>query len=72
MYSTARSNALAETINGLYKAELVWAQGPWRDIASLELATAAWVSWWNNERLHSALGFVPPFEYEAAGKSEAA
>jgi putative transposase len=68
-------NALAETINGLYKAELVWHQGPWRTVQALELATAAWVAWWNNERLHGALGFVPPAEYEArsaAAKPEAA
>jgi putative transposase len=68
-------NALAETINGLYKAELVWHQGPWRTIEALELATAAWVRWWNDERLHGALGFVPPAEYETrsvTGKPEAA
>jgi putative transposase len=68
-------NALAETVNGLYKAELVWPQGPWRDRQALELATAAWVAWWNNERLHSALGWVPPAEYEArsaAGDGQAA
>jgi putative transposase len=63
---TARSNALAESLHGLYKAEMVESQGPWRSVAALELATAAWVSWWNHHRLHGACGHVPPAEYEAA------
>jgi len=59
-------NALAETVNGLFKAELVGPAGPWRTVAALELATAAWVEWWNHRRLHSWCGFVPPAEFEAA------
>jgi putative transposase len=59
-------NALAESLHGLYKAEMVESQGPWRSVAALELATAAWVSWWNHHRLHGACGHVPPAEYEAA------
>ena len=59
-------NALAETVNGLYKAELVHHLGPWRNACHLELATAAWVSWWNTARLHSWCGYVPPAEHEAA------
>ena len=59
-------NALAETVNGLYKAELINRQGPWRTVEQVELETAAWVHWWNTERLHSACGDVPPAEYEAA------
>ena len=59
-------NALAETVNGLYKTELIRAQGPWRTVDQVELATAAWVAWWNGERLHSACGDVPPAEFEAA------
>jgi putative transposase len=59
-------NALAETVNGLYKAELIRRRGPWRTVAEVELATAAWVAWWNTQRLHGALGHVPPAEYEAA------
>jgi len=59
-------NALAETVNGLYKTELIRAQGPWRTIDQLELATAAWVAWWNEQRLHSACGDIPPAEFEAA------
>ncbi len=59
-------NALAETVNGLYKTELIHPRGPWRSVAQVELATAGWVHWWNERRLHSALGYVPPSEYEAA------
>jgi transposase InsO family protein len=59
-------NALAETISGLYKAELINRRGPWRSVAQVELATADWVRWWNERRLHSALGYVPQAEYEAA------
>lgn len=58
-------NALAETVNGLFKAELIRRRGPWRTADQVELATAAWVEWWNQRRLHSACGHVPPAEYEA-------
>ena len=59
-------NALAETVNGLYKAELIYRQGPWKTVEHVELATAAWVDWWNQRRLHSACGNIPPAEFEAA------
>lgn len=59
-------NALAESVNGLYKTELIRARGPWRTADQVELATAAWVAWWNEQRLHSACGDVPPAEFEAA------
>lgn len=59
-------NALAETINGLYKTELIRRRGPWRDVDAVELATLAWVHWFNTERLHSSLGDLPPAEFEAA------
>jgi putative transposase len=59
-------NALAETVNGLYKTELIRRQGPWRTADQVELATAAWVAWWNDQRLHSACGDIPPAEFEAA------
>jgi putative transposase len=59
-------NALAESVNGLYKTELIRARGPWRTADQVELATAAWVAWWNAERLHSACGDLPPAEFEAA------
>ncbi len=59
-------NALAESVNGLYKAELINHRGPWRTVEQVELATAAWVDWWNRQRLHSACGDIPPAEFEAA------
>jgi putative transposase len=59
-------NAMAETVIGLYKSELITLNGPWRTVEDIELATLAWVHWWNNTRLHSAIGHVPPAEHEAA------
>jgi putative transposase len=59
-------NALAETVNGLCKTELIRARGPWRTVDQVELATAAWVVWWNDQRLHWACEDVPPAEFEAA------
>jgi putative transposase len=59
-------NALAESVIGLFKAELIARQGPWRTIEQVELATARWVAWWNRERLHGACGNLPPAEFEAA------
>ncbi len=58
-------NALAEAVNGLYKAEVIRKSGPWRSLEQVELATAEWVDWWNHRRLHSAIGDVPPAEFEA-------
>jgi putative transposase len=58
-------NALAESVNGLYKTELVHRRGPWRGLEDLELATLEWVDWFNHRRLFSAIGYVPPAEYEA-------
>ncbi len=59
-------NALAESVNGLYKAELIRRQRSWRSVEEVELATAGWVDWWNERRLHSACGDIPPAEFEAA------
>ena len=61
-------NTLAETVNGLYKTELIRGpgQGPWRTVEDVELATLGWVHWHNTERLHGYLGDVPPDEFEAA------
>jgi putative transposase len=61
-------NALAEAVNGLYKAELIRGpdQGPWRTVDDVELATLGWVHWHNTERLHGYLDDVPPAEFEAA------
>lgn len=59
-------NALAEAVNGLYKTELIRRQGPWRTVEQVELATLAYVWWWNNQRLHEALGMRTPAEVEKA------
>jgi putative transposase len=58
-------NALAEAINALYKTELIRQRGPWRTVEQVELATLEWVWWWNNQRLHSELGYRTPAEVEA-------
>ncbi len=58
-------NALAETINGLYKTEVIHKNGPWKTLDDVELATLTWVDWFNNRRLYSTLGYVSPSEYEA-------
>jgi transposase InsO family protein len=59
-------NALAETINGLYKAEVIWRRGPWRSFEAVEFATLEWVDWFNNRRLLEPIGNLPPAEAEAA------
>ena len=58
-------NALAESINALYKAELIYRQGPWKSVEALELATLKWVSWFNEKRLLEPIGNIPPAEAEA-------
>ena len=58
-------NALAETINGLFKAELIHRRGPWRSFEAIEFATLAWVDWFNNQRLLEPIGNIPPAEAEA-------
>jgi putative transposase len=62
----AYDNALMESTIGLYKTELIRPRGPWRSLADVELATAEYVDWFNTRRLHTAIGGVPPAEYEAA------
>ncbi len=59
-------NALAETINGLYKAEVIWRKGPWRSMEAVEFATLEWVDWFNTKRLLEPIGNIPPAEAEAA------
>jgi putative transposase len=59
-------NALAETINGLYKAEVIHRRGPWRSFEAVEFATLEWVDWFNNRRLLGPIGNIPPAEAEAA------
>ena len=57
-------NALAETINGLFKAELIYREGPWKGLESVECATLDWVDWFNNRRLLEPIGYIPPAEFE--------
>jgi len=59
-------NALAETVIGLYKTELIHPRGPWRNADHVEFATLTWIDWFNNRRLLEPIGHVPPVEYEAA------
>ncbi|MDC7692322.1 IS3 family transposase [Vogesella sp. SH7W] len=58
-------NALAETINGLYKAEVIHRRGPWKSLEAVELATLEWVAWFNHHRLLAPIGYIPPAEAEA-------
>jgi len=58
-------NALAESIIGLYKTEVIHRNGPWRHLEGVEFATLDWVDWFNNRRLLEPIGYVPPAEYEA-------
>ena len=57
-------NALAESVHALYKTELIRRRGPWRSMEEVELATARWVEWYNQRRLHGAIENLPPAEYE--------
>jgi transposase InsO family protein len=59
-------NAMAESLNGLYKAECYWRQDSWTGAGEVELATSSWVDWYNTNRLHSSLGYRTPIEYENA------
>ena len=58
--------ALAESVIGLFKTEVIRRRGPWRNIEAVEFAVLAWVDWFNNRRLLAPLGHVPPAEYERA------
>lgn len=58
-------NAMAEALNGFFKAEPIEHHGPWRDADQVERAVVQWVAWYNTERLHSALDHLPPEEFEA-------
>jgi transposase InsO family protein len=57
-------NALAESVIGLYKTEVIRRRGPWRSLEDVELATLEWGSWFNDHRLLGPIGYVPPVEYE--------
>jgi transposase InsO family protein len=59
-------NALAETIIGLYKTEVIYLRGPWRNFEQVEFATLEWVDWFNNRRLFGPIGNIPPAEFEAS------
>ncbi len=59
-------NALAETVIGLFKTEVIRRLGPWRSLEAVELATLTWIDWFNHRRLLEPIGFVPPAEAEAA------
>ena len=57
-------NAMAESVIGLYKAEVIYHKGPWRGLEDVEYATLEWVDWFNHRRLMEALGYTPPAEFE--------
>ena len=57
-------NALAETIIGLFKTEVIHGRGPWRTLDAVEYATLEWVDWFNHRRLLEPIGHVPPAEFE--------
>jgi putative transposase len=59
-------NALAESINGLFKAEVIHRRGPWRNVEAVKFATLEWVDWFNNRRLLEPIGDIPPIEFEQA------
>ena len=59
-------NAMAESIIGLYKTEMIWPRGPWKNLDEVEYATLGWVNWYNNQRLLEPIGNIPPVEFEAA------
>ena len=65
-FGNSYDNALAETLNGLYKAEVIHRRGPWRSLKAVEFATLECVDWFNNRHLRLSIGNVPPPEAEAA------
>ena len=68
----AYDNALAETVIGLFKMEVIRRQGPWRSLEAVEFATLAWVDWFNHRRLLEPIGYIPPAEFEARYYQQAA
>ena len=65
-------NALAESVSGLFKTEVIRRKGPWRRLEAVEFATLTWVDWFNTRRLLEPIGYVPPAEYEARYYEQAA
>lgn len=68
----AYDNALAESVIGLFKAEVIQRLGPWRNLDGVEMATLSWVDWFNTKRLYEPIGYVPPAEFEARYDEQAA
>ena len=68
----AYDNALAESVIGLYKTEVIRRKGPWRTLEAVEFATLTWVDWFNTRRLLGPLGDIPPAEFEAQDYEQAA
>ena len=68
----AYDNAMAESVIGLYKAEVIRHEGPWKGLDEVEFATLEWVDWFNNVRLLEPIGYVPPSEFEEAYYAHAA
>ena len=68
----AYDNALAETVIGLFKTEVIRRQGPWRSLEAVEFATLEWVDWFNHRRLLEPIGYLPPAEYDARYYQQAA
>jgi transposase InsO family protein len=68
----AYDNALAETVIGLFKTEVIRRRGPWRSLEAVEFATLDWVDWFNTRRLLEPIGYLPPAEYEARYYEQAA
>ncbi len=62
---------MAESFNGLYKAELIRYRGPWRGLNDVEYATLEYIDWFNRRRLHGELGMIPPAEFEAMHYAQA-
>ncbi|KZX00409.1 transposase, partial [Pseudoalteromonas luteoviolacea] len=58
-------NAMAETINGLFKTEIIRRNGPWKNVDAVEYGTLEWVNWFNNQRLLPSIGYVSHAQYEA-------
>ncbi|MCW1984338.1 UNVERIFIED_ORG: hypothetical protein M2348_000049 [Sphingomonas sp. R1F5B] len=63
-FTPPSTNALAETINGLYKTEVIWRQRSWPSASAVEMATLRWIDWYNNQRLFGPIGYIPPAEAE--------
>ncbi len=68
----AYDNALAESLIGLFKTEVIRRLGPWRNLEAVEFATLTWVDWFNMRRLLESIGYVPPAEFEARYDEQAA